>query len=97
MTHWTGHAMAKTVGLLLNTVQRIWKANRLQPHRLRTLKRRTDPALAEKVEDIVGLYMHPPAHAVVQSIDGGGDDVVGRYSRVWRNCPIAKSTAGCAK
>lgn len=69
MTHWTGRAMAKTVGLSLHTVQRIWQANRLQPHRLRTFKRSTDPALAEKVEDIVGLYMHPPAHAVVLSID----------------------------
>ena len=69
MTHWTGRAMAKTVGLALHTVQRIWRVNRLQPHRLRTFKRSTDPALAEKVEDIVGLYMHPPAHAVVLSID----------------------------
>ena len=69
MTHWTGRAMAKTVGLSLRTVQRIWQANRLQPHRVRTFKRSTDPAFAEKVEDIVGLYMHPPAHAVVLSID----------------------------
>jgi len=69
MTHWTGRAMAKTIGLALHTVQRIWHANRLQPHRLRTFKRSTDPALAEKVEDIVGLYMHPPTHAVVLSID----------------------------
>jgi hypothetical protein len=69
MTHWTGRAMAKTVGLALHTVQRIWRANRLQPHRLRTFKRSTDPALAEKVEDVVGLYMHSPAHAVVLSID----------------------------
>src|SRR5215470_6470496 len=61
--------MAKTVGLSLNAVERIWKANRLQPHGLRTFKRSTDPALAEKVEDIVGLYMHPPAHALVLSID----------------------------
>ena len=53
MTHWTGRAMAKTVGLSLHTVQRIWQASRLQPHRLRTFKRSTDPALAEKVEDIV--------------------------------------------
>jgi hypothetical protein len=67
MTHWTGRAMAKTVGLALHTVQRIWRVNRLQPHRLRTFERSTDPALAEKVEDIVGLYMHPPAHAVVLS------------------------------
>ena len=69
MTHWTGRAMAKTVGLSLRTIQRIWQANRLQPHRVRTFKRSTDPAFAEKVEDIVGLYMRPPTHAVVLSID----------------------------
>jgi hypothetical protein len=70
MTHWTGRAaMAKRVGLALHTVPRIWRTNRVQPHRRRTFKRSTDPALAEKVEDIVGLYTHPPAHAVVLSID----------------------------
>jgi transposase len=68
-THWTGRAMAKAVGLSLRTVQRIWEAHRLQPHRIRTFKRSNDPAFAEKVEDVVGLYMHPPAHAVVLSID----------------------------
>jgi transposase len=68
-THWTGRAMACAVGISLRTVQRIWEAHRLQPHRVRTFKRSTDPAFAEKVEDIVGLYMQPPAHAVVLSID----------------------------
>ncbi len=68
-THWTGRAMAKAVGISLRSVQRIWQAHRLQPHRLRSFKRSTDPAFAEKVEDIVGLYMDPPAHAVVLSID----------------------------
>ena len=68
-THWTGRAMAKAVGLSLRTIQRISEKHRLQPHRIRTFKRSTDPAFAEKVEDIVGLYMHPPAHAVVLSID----------------------------
>src|SRR5207302_9130847 len=68
-THWTGRAMAAAVGLSLRTIQRIWEAHRLQPHRLRTFKRSKDPAFAEKVEDIVGLYMRPPAHAVVLSID----------------------------
>src|ERR1051325_2078717 len=68
-THWTGRAMAKAVGLSLRAVQRIWEAHRLQPHRIRTFKRSHDPAFAEKVEDVVGLYMHPPAHAVVLSID----------------------------
>ena len=69
VTHWTGRAVAGIVGVALRTVQRIWDAHRLQPHRVRTFKRSNDPAFAEKVEDIVGLYMSPPAHAVVLSID----------------------------
>ncbi|WP_176500503.1 IS630 family transposase [Sphingomonas sp. HMP9] len=69
VTHWTGRAMAKAMGVSLSTIQRIWAANRLQPHRIRTFKRSRDPAFAAKVEDVVGLYMHPPAHALVLSID----------------------------
>jgi transposase len=69
VTHWTGRAVAKAVGISLRAVQRIWEASRLQPHRLRTFKRSADPAFAAKVEDIVGLYMDPPCHAVVLSID----------------------------
>jgi transposase len=69
VTHWTGRAMAKAVGVSLKSVQRIWRSHRLQPHRLRTFKRSNDPEFAAKVEDIVGLYMDPPAHAVVVSID----------------------------
>jgi len=69
VTHWTGRAMAAATGLSLSTIQRIWEQHTLQPHRLRTFKRSKDPAFAEKVEDVVGLYMHPPAHAVVLSID----------------------------
>ena len=68
-THWTGRAMAETVVISLRAVQRIWERHRLHPHRIRTFKRSNDPAFAEKVEDIVGLYMDPPAHAVVLSID----------------------------
>jgi transposase len=69
VTQWTGRAMAGATGLSLSTIQRIWKAHKLAPHRLRTFKKSNDPAFAEKVEDIVGLYMHPPAHALVLSID----------------------------
>jgi len=68
-THWTGRAVAKAVGVSLRAVQRIWDAHRLQPHRLRTFKLLRDPAFAENVEDVVGLYMAPPCHAVVLSID----------------------------
>jgi hypothetical protein len=68
-THWTGRAMAKALGLSLRTVQRIWEAHRLQPHRVRTFKRSNDPAFAAKVQDVVGLYIDPPEHALVLSVD----------------------------
>jgi len=68
-THWTGRAVAKAAGVSLRSVQRIWEVHRLQPHRLRTFKKSNDPAFAEKVEDVVGLYMEQPCHAVVLSID----------------------------
>ena len=72
VTHWTGRAMAKAVGVSLRAVQRLWEAHRLQPHRIRTFKRSNDPQFVEKVENIVGLYMDPPKHAVVVSIDEKG-------------------------
>jgi transposase len=68
-THWTGRAVARAAGVSLRAVQRIWQAHRLQPHRIRTFKKSDDPAFAEKVEDVVGLYIDPPRHAVVLSID----------------------------
>jgi transposase len=68
-THWTGRAMAAASGLSLRTVQRIWAAHRLQPHRIRTFKRSKDPDFVAKLEDIVGLYLAPPRHAVVLSVD----------------------------
>jgi transposase len=68
-THWTGRAMAKVTGLSLRTVQRIWAAHRLQPHRIRSFKRSNDPDFIAKLEDIVGLYVAPPRHAVVLSVD----------------------------
>src|SRR5919109_773676 len=68
-THWTGRAMAKAIGISLGSVQRIWQEHKLQPHRLRTFKRSRDPSFADKLTDVVGLYVDPPAHAVVLSID----------------------------
>jgi transposase len=68
-THWTGRAMAKAAGISLRSVQRIWRAHDLQPHRVRTFKRSRDPQFAEKLADVVGLYMNPPERAVVLSID----------------------------
>ena len=68
-THWTGRAMAKAVGISLRSVQRIWAAHALQPHRIRTFKRSNDPDFVPKLRAIVGLYMSPPAHALVLSLD----------------------------
>ena len=68
-THWTARAMAKAVGLAVSTVQSIWRAHGLAPHRWRSFKLSNDPAFAEKLHDIVGLYVSPPAHAVVLSFD----------------------------
>lgn len=68
-THWTLRAMAKRVGLAASTIRGIWKAHGLSPHRWRQFKLSKDPAFAEKLHDVVGLYVAPPAHAVVLSVD----------------------------
>jgi transposase len=68
-THWTGRAMAQAAGVSLSYVQRVWRSHGLQPHRICTFKLSNDPQFAAKVRDIVGLYIDPPAHAVVLSID----------------------------
>jgi hypothetical protein len=69
VTHWTGRAMAAAVGISLSAVQGIWKAHGLVPHRVRTFKLSRDPEFVAKLRDVVGLYLHPPAHAVVLSVD----------------------------
>ena len=61
--------MANATAMSLRSVQRIWAAHQLQPHRVRSFKRSRDPQFAEKMADIIGLYLDPPAHAVVLSID----------------------------
>ena len=68
-THWTGRAMAAAAGISLRSVQRIWRAHGLQPHRIRTFKLSKDPQFAAKLQDIVGLYVDPPAHSLVLSVD----------------------------
>lgn len=68
-THWSVRTMAAAVGVSRSTVQRVWKANQLQPHRFKTFKVSNDPNFAEKVIDIVGLYLNPPEHALVLSCD----------------------------
>jgi transposase len=68
-THWSTRGMAKATGLSNATISRIWRAFGLQPHRTETFKLSPDPLLVPKVRDIVGLYVDPPAHAVVLCVD----------------------------
>jgi transposase len=68
-THWSTRTLAKHLKVSPSMVQRVWKANRLQPHRTKTFKLSNDPQFAEKVVDIVGLYMNPPEHALVLCVD----------------------------
>jgi len=68
-THWSTRELAKATGLSRMTISRIWHAFGLQPHRSESFKLSPDPLLIEKVRDIVGLYMHPPEHAVVFCVD----------------------------
>jgi DDE superfamily endonuclease len=69
VTHWTASAMAKACGIPVSSVQRIGRSHGLQPHRHRQFKLSKDPKSVEKLQDIVGLHMAPPAHALVLSID----------------------------
>jgi hypothetical protein len=58
-THWTGRMLAKAAGMSLRSVQRILEAHQLAPHRIRTFKLSNDPKFAEKLKDVVGLYVEP--------------------------------------
>ena len=68
-THWTAAMMATALGISVSSVQRIWRAHGLQPHRVRQFKLSCDPQFVAKLRDIVGLYVDPPAQAVVLSVD----------------------------
>ena len=91
-THWTGRAMAKATGLSLRTIQRIWATHDLQPHRVRSFKRSKDPDFVAKLEDIVGLYVDPPRHAVVLSVDAKSQ--IQALDRTQPGLPIKPGKAG---
>jgi len=68
-THWTVRSVAKETKLSKSTVQRVWSAFGIQPHRQKHFKLSTDPFFVEKVRDIVGLYLNPPEEAMVLCVD----------------------------
>jgi transposase len=91
-THWTGALMAKASGLSVSSVQRIWRAHGLQPHRLRQFKLSNDPRFIDKLRDVVGLYVDPPSHAIVLSVDEKSQ--IQALDRTQPGLPMKKGRAG---
>jgi transposase len=68
-THWSTRSMARAAGISEASVRRIWHSHGLKPHRVESFKISNDPEFVEKLEDIVGLYLNPPEHALVLCVD----------------------------
>jgi transposase len=68
-TQWSTRTMAREMGISKASVSRIWRASGLKPHRVESFKVSNDPNFADKLEAIVGLYLNPPEHALVLSVD----------------------------
>src|SRR6266705_4481544 len=68
-THWSCRTMAKAQGVSKATVNRIWQSHQIQPHRTKGFKLSRDPRFLEKLTDVVGLYLNPPAKALVLCVD----------------------------
>jgi transposase len=84
--------MAQAVGISVSSVQRIWRAHGLQPHRIRQFKLSNDPQFVEKLRDVVGLYVDPPAHAIVLSVDEKSQ--IQALDRTQPGLPMKKGRAG---
>ena len=91
-THWTASLMAKAVGISASSVQRIWRAHGLQPHRVQQFKLSNDPKFIDKLRDVVGLYVDPPAHAIVLSVDEKSQ--IQALDRTQPGLPMKKGRAG---
>jgi transposase len=84
--------MAKAAGISASSVRRIWRAHGLQPHRVRQFKLSKHPEFVDKLRDIVGLYVDPPAHAIVLSVDEKSQ--IQALDRTQPGLPLKKGRAG---
>jgi transposase len=91
-THWSCRSMAKAHGVSPATVQRIWSARGLKPHRVKTFKLSNDTRFEEKLVDVVGLYLNPPEHAIVLCMDEKSQ--IQALDRTQASLPIKKGRAG---
>ena len=91
-THWSCRTMADAQGVSPATVQRIWDAHGLAPHRVRAFKLSRDPRFTEKLTDVVGLYLDPPDKAVVLCVDEKSQ--IQALDRTQPSLPMKKGRAG---
>ena len=91
-THWSTRSMAKVMGLSPSTIGRVWRSHGLKPHLLRTFKLSRDPKFLEKLDDVIGLYLNPPEHAIVFSVDEKSQ--IQALDRTQPGLPIVPGRAG---
>jgi transposase len=91
-THWSTRTMATAVELSPTTIRRIWKSHGLKPHLIKTFKVSNDPKFVEKLEDVVGLYLSPPANAIVLCCDEKSQ--IQALDRTQPGLPIKKGRLG---
>ena len=91
-THWSARKLARAVGLSHTSVQRIWAAHGLKPHLTKRFKLSNDKRFAEKVQDVVGLYLDPPDKALVLAVDEKSQ--IQALDRTQPGLPLKKGRAG---
>ena len=91
-THWSRSTMSAATGLSESTIGRIWREHGLKPHLVQTFKLSNDPQFVEKLEDIVGLYLSPPEHAIVLSCDEKSQ--IQALDRTQPSLPMKRGRAG---
>jgi len=90
-THWSTRALAKRHNVSHVFIKQVWDANGFKPHLVRTFKLSNDPLFVEKLTDVVGLYLNPPEHALVFSIDEKSQ--IQALDRTQRSLPLARGHA----
>ena len=92
MTHWSCRTMAGSQGISKSTVNTIWQAHNLKPHRVETFKLSRDPRFLEKMTDVIGLYLNPPEKAIVLCVDEKSQ--IQALDRTQPGLPIKKGRCG---
>ncbi len=92
VTHWSCRTMAESQGVSKATINNIWRAHKLQPHRAKTFKLSRDPKFLEKMTDVVGLYLNPPQQAIVLCVDEKSQ--IQALDRTQPGLPIKKGRCG---